>query len=263
MRFTVLTATYNRAAHLANVYESLCAQTFRDFEWIIVDDGGADGTREMVAGWKPFFPVRYIWKPNGGKHTAINIGVRLAAGELIMIVDSDDRCLPQTLERLDYHWKKIPSPERFAFLTGLCYEQDGTTLLGKPFPRDCMDTFELRETLALPAGDRCGIVRADVIRNFPYPEFENERFILEGVVWNRILRRYGARYVNEPFKIAGYAPGGLSQSGDLRFASPRGAVVYHWELVMSAVPVRMRLKAAINALRFSFVVVGRKLRMVR
>src|SRR5579883_1323984 len=116
MRFTVLTPTYNRVGYLGRVYESLCAQTFRDFEWIIVDDGSTDGTQELVSSWKPFFPIRYTWKPNGGKHTAVNVGVAMAAGEFTLILDSDDHCIPHTLERLDYHWKQISNPERFAVL---------------------------------------------------------------------------------------------------------------------------------------------------
>src|SRR5437879_13793520 len=108
MRFTVLTPTYNRAHLLEGVYRSLCAQTFRDFEWVIVDDGSTDGTRQLVASWKSFFPIRYTWKPNGGPTSALNAGISAAAGEFIMQVDSDDRLVPHALERFDYRWKQIP-----------------------------------------------------------------------------------------------------------------------------------------------------------
>ena len=50
--FTVFTATYNRAHVLHRVYHSLRAQTFRDFEWLVVDDGSSDGTGALVAGWR-------------------------------------------------------------------------------------------------------------------------------------------------------------------------------------------------------------------
>ena len=50
--FTVFTPTYNRANTLPRVYESLKAQTFRDFEWLIVDDGSTDSTRDVVRGWQ-------------------------------------------------------------------------------------------------------------------------------------------------------------------------------------------------------------------
>src|SRR5207245_7624386 len=123
-----------------------------------------------------------------------------------------------------------------------------------------VDCFTLKDALANIGGaDRWGMIRADVFKQFRYPEFRNERFILEGVVWNRILRKYAARFFNEPLLIASYAAGGLGRQGDLRFSSPKGAVVYHAELALSNVPVGMRLKSAINALRFSCVAIAREI----
>lgn len=263
MRFTVLTPTYNRAHTLAAAYQGLCAQTFRDFEWVIVDDGSTDGTGELVASWKSFFPIRYTWKPNRGKHTAVNIGVAQAAGEFVTVLDSDDRCLPHALERLDYLWRQIPNPDRFFNLIGLCTAEDGS-IFGNRFLQDQVDALNLGDALALVGNaDRWGMMRADILKKFPYPEFKNERFILEGVVWNRVLKKYGARFVNEPLLIAGYAPGGLGRQGDLRYSSPKGAVIYHLELAFSNVPAKIRLKSAISAARFSFVAVARELGLLK
>jgi len=63
-RFTVFTPTYNRAHTLPRVYESLKHQTFRDFEWLIVDDGSTDNTKELVEVWQKenLFPIRYFWQ---------------------------------------------------------------------------------------------------------------------------------------------------------------------------------------------------------
>ena len=261
MRFTILTPTYNRARHLGEAYRSLCAQTFHDFEWVIVDDGSTDGTPELVSTWKPFFPIRYIWKPNGGKHTAVNIGVEKAAGEFIAILDSDDRCVANALERLDYRWRQIPDPDRFANLVCLCCHEDGS-VLGSPLPEDHMDVFTIWDCIALSDADRWGIVRADILKKFRYPEFKNERFVLEGLVWNRIHKRYGTRFFNEPLRIAGYAAGGLTSEGDLRHSSPKGAVIYHSELAFSNAPIKIRLKSALNAARFSVVAAFREMRLL-
>jgi glycosyltransferase involved in cell wall biosynthesis len=251
IKFTVLTPTYNRAHLLPRVYESLCAQTFREFEWLVIDDGSTDGTRQLLSNWKPDFPIHYVWKPNGGKHTALNLGAKLAVGEFIVITDSDDRPLAHALERFDYQWRQIPNPERFAFLTGLCLQEDGKTILGSRFPAEVVDVFTPGDGIALCDTDRWGIVRTDVLRQFPFPVYAGENFMLEGVVWNRILCRYGSRYFNEPLKIAGYAPGGLSSSGDLRPSNPRGASLYYRELAfVPGIPALVRAKAAINAGRF-------------
>jgi glycosyltransferase involved in cell wall biosynthesis len=263
MRFTVLTPTYNRVHLLGRVYESLCAQTFRDFEWVIVDDGGSDGTKELVASWKPFFPIRYTWKPNGGMHTALNVGIREAAGEFIVINDDDDLFVPHALERFDLRWKQIPNPERFAYLSCLCFRDDGATILGSRFPQDYVDAFSVAEKIALCRTDRWGIVRADIARQFLYPEFKNERFIDLGVVQNRIMKKYAARFFDEPLQIHHYFPDGLSHRGDLRWRNPKGAVVFHTELALSNVPLRKRVKSALNAARFLLVAVARELHLLK
>jgi glycosyltransferase involved in cell wall biosynthesis len=263
MRFTVLTATFNRAHTLVATYQSLCAQTLRDFEWVIVDDGSTDGTRDLVFTWKPFFPIRYSWKPNGGKHTAVNLGVAQATGDFVAIVDSDDRLVPDALERLDCRWREIANSERFSSLVALCCADDGSVYGGK-LSRDYVDVCCLKDALAqVGSADRWGIIRADVLRQFPYPELKNERFVLEGLVWNRILRKYAARFINEPLLIAGYAPDGLGRQGDLRFSSPKGAVLYHTELAFSDLPAAARFKSLINVVRFSWVAVARKLRLIQ
>ena len=89
---TVFTPTYNRAHLLPLLYESLCKQTFKNFEWVVVDDGSKDHTKEVLASFaqdeQAFFPIRCFYQENGGKHRAINHGVREAKGELFFISDT-------------------------------------------------------------------------------------------------------------------------------------------------------------------------------
>ena len=84
--FTVFTPTFNRAYTLPIVYESLKKQTFRDFEWLIVDDGSTDNTRDLVETWQKEakFQIRYFWQKNGGKHRARNFGVSQAQGAFFL-----------------------------------------------------------------------------------------------------------------------------------------------------------------------------------
>lgn len=97
---TVFTPTYNRENTLARLYESLKEQTYKDFEWLIVDDGSTDSTSSLIQKFQEenIIQIRYYYTSNGGKHRAINFGVKKANGELFFIVDSDDYVMPNVLE---------------------------------------------------------------------------------------------------------------------------------------------------------------------
>jgi len=147
--FTVFTPTYDRADRLGRVRDSLEEQTFRDFEWLIVDDGSSDGTRELVERWQrdARFPIRYLYQSSAGKHVAFHRAVREARGALFLTLDSDDACVPEALERLLYWWEQIPQHERdgFSEVTALCQDQTGR-LVGTRFPTNPVDgtSIELR-----------------------------------------------------------------------------------------------------------------------
>jgi glycosyltransferase involved in cell wall biosynthesis len=251
VRFTVMTPTFNRAQCLERPYKSLCAQTFRDFEWVIVDDGSTDGTKDLVSSWKTFFPIRYFWKPNGGKHTAMNLGVSMAKGEFVLFFDSDDLCTPNALERFDYHWRQIPDSSRFANLSCLCRRTDGS-IVGKPYPANFVDALTFADQLRYRTVERWGINRTDVLRKFRWPE--DERYAPEGLVWNRISREYAARFVNEALRI--YEPNSTGISATvtkLRISSPKTTLMYYRELALSPAPVALRLRGAINYCRFAAI----------
>lgn len=106
MKLTILTPTYNRGGELSQLYDSLKNQTCKDFEWVIVDDGSKDNTHEVVKAWlsDSDFPIRYFFKENGGKHTALNYAVKIIESELTFIVDSDDTLTADAVETvLRYH----------------------------------------------------------------------------------------------------------------------------------------------------------------
>ena len=92
---SVIIPTYNRRELVHEAIASVLAQSFSDFELIVVDDGSEDGTADVV---REFLGVRYVYQPNRGVSAARNRGVSLSRGELIAFLDSDDFWQPRKLE---------------------------------------------------------------------------------------------------------------------------------------------------------------------
>jgi len=203
--FTVFTPTYNRRHTLNRVYESLCMQTFKRFEWVIVDDGSEDNTEELVSQWQKgsWFPIRYFFQNNQGKHIAFNRGVTEARGQYFLPLDSDDSCFPDALMKLYKHWMDIPNEQKeiFSAVTGLCVDQNGN-LVGDKFPKDMVDSDSLEMHYKYKVrGEKWGFQRTDVLKKFTFPNLSGEKFVPESVVWYAIAREYKTRFINEPLRI--------------------------------------------------------------
>jgi glycosyltransferase involved in cell wall biosynthesis len=223
---------------------------------MVVDDGSTDDTHELVQRWigEAAFPIRYLYQENRGKHVAHNRGVCEAHGDFFIVLDSDDACVPEALERLKYHWDRIPLAERTMFcgVMGLCATPQGQ-VVGPRFPLNELDSdFVEIATRYAAAGERWGFFRTDVLRSFPFPEIPGERFIPESVVWNRIARKYRTRFVNEVVRIYYDSPDGLMASSvRIRVQNPRSARLYYREFVDLPVSSRWILRNLVNYVRFS------------
>jgi len=254
--FSVFTPTFNRRHTLKHVYESLVAQTLKDFEWLIIDDGSKDGTNTLVKTWitNSPFPIRYFWVENGGKHRAYNIAVRSARGHLFLALDSDDTCVPETLERFSDYWHSIPEAQRSSFsgVTVHCMDQNAR-IIGKAFPKAVLDTnlIHLLNSSGIK-GEKWGIHRTEILKNFPFPEFQGEKFIPEGIVWNRIAGRYKLRFVNDALRVYHRSHEGLDRNSlRIRSSSPQGARLYYAELCQFPIKWPLLVKSVVNYIRFS------------
>lgn len=203
--FTVFTPTYNRGATLPRVYESLKQQTYRNFEWLIVDDGSTDNTRQIVEGWilQDAFPIRYMYQEHGHKKAAFCRGVKEARGTLFLTLDSDDECTEHALERFWWHWNNIPpdTREHYSAVTAL-WVYAGGGLVGSAFPGgDYLDSdsIEIHRRWKVK-GDKWGFQRTDILRDCAFHE-DLEGFVPEGLIWSQIAEKYKTRYVNEVLGI--------------------------------------------------------------
>jgi glycosyltransferase involved in cell wall biosynthesis len=250
VKFTVFTPTFNRGQVLHRAFQSLCAQTLRDFEWLIVDDGSDDDTRKLVEAWSAAadFSIRYQWQANAGKPAATNQGVALAKGELFLVLDSDDACTPNALERFLYHWERIPNQRDFSGITCHSMDENGDRI-GDAFPVNDSTPVEVHTNLGV-RGEKWGFHRTSVLAQHPFPDF-GEKFVPEGLVWNRIARRYKIRYINECLRIYHRSIAGLSQA---RISSPRSTAQYYLEVIRDhRLTPAAYIRNGLNYLRFSYL----------
>lgn len=232
MRITVFTPIYNRGYIIGNLYHSLQRQSFRDFEWIVVDDGSTDNTESLFQQFQTegnSFPIYYIKTANGGKHRAINRGVRIAHGELFLIVDSDDYLTDDALETIDRIEQTIPSEQRRDF-AGVCGQRGYSTdtPIGKTFEGNVLDITTLERPKHNIYGDKAEVFYTDILKKYPFPEFEGENFITECVVWDRIAwDGYKLRFYNQISIVCNYLDDGLTAQGnDIFLRNPKGYGLY-------------------------------------
>ena len=225
---TVFTPAYNRAHTLGRTYESLCRQTSKDFEWLIVDDGSSDNTRALVDSWiaEDRIPIRYIYQKNQGMHGAHNTAYRNIDTLLNTCIDSDDYMPSDAVEKILKCWNE-KGRDDVAGIIGLDITEDGE-LIGTMFP-DSMKTTTLQGFYeAGGEGDKKLVYRTDVIKQYPeYPLFEGERYVGLAYKYMLIDQDYELIVLNEPLVVVEYQSDGSSFNMYKQYWNkPRGFAFY-------------------------------------
>lgn len=258
---TVLTPTYNRASLLINLYQSLIKQDFGEFEWVIVDDGSVDATTDIVDQFiqERQIVITYIKQANGGKHRALNRGLKVAKGELVLIVDSDDSLPINSLSIIYSHYLDIKDNSSIGGVCGLMAHHDGTIIGERKICSSMnLSSIEMRYKYGF-VGDVCEVFKTEILREFPFPEIENEKFCPESLVWNRIATKYKLHYFNEVIYYRDYLDDGLtSKIVRIRMNSPIASMMCYAELNQLDIPFKDKIKAAVNYWRFRLCFSGSK-----
>ena len=231
---SIITPTYDRADHLKACYESLLAQKGGGFEWILVDDGSADGTSELAVCFSNGpIPFRYIRKENGGKHTALNAAHPYIRGDYVMVLDSDDTLTEDAVETVLDVWSRWADHPEVGIVTLLkgrdrehpnCYANDENTPV---------DIMSYRRVCPV-SNDACEVIRTELFLKYPFPVFPGERFLSVGALWNRVSFTHKCVYVNKVIYLCDYLEDGLTKSGrPLRIRNPNGGM-YTSNLNMAA-----------------------------
>lgn len=207
---TVFTPTYNRATTLVRTYESLCSQTEMDFEWLIIDDGSTDNTRDLVNNWisDAKIIIKYIYKENGGLHTGYNEAFANINTELNVCIDSDDFMPNDAIEKIKAVWKQCNHKTKLAGIIGLDFKLDDTPIGGLfPFTGD----YHIYEMCQFHRGDTKIICRTDIIKPYsPMPVFKGEKNFNPIYYYVQIDKDYKFRLVNENLCYVDYQESGMS-----------------------------------------------------
>lgn len=211
---TVLTTTYNRGILLKRLYESLLKQSSSHFEWLIVDDGSSDDTKEIVKDFKKEnkLNIKYFYKKNGGKHRALNLGISKANGILIFIVDSDDWLEKNAIEEIENAYKVYKDNNSicgFSFLRKFPNGEINGKFFGKNY--EIASYIDMRINNNDMMADKAEVYYKKCLQEFPFPEYDGEKFLSEDIVWVKLARKYKMVHINKAIYIGDYLTGGLTK----------------------------------------------------
>ena len=237
---SIVTTAYNRAYRLTKVYESLLTQTDKDFEWVVVDDGSTDNTKDLVTSFieEKKIVIKYFFKENGGMHTAMNLGVSKAEGLFTLKLDSDDWLLENAIERVRYYyeselWKKGGKRE----LSGICFlnsDPEGN-IIGDKFKEDLFVSDYISVRLVdRVRGDKSEVILTEKRKEVPYMVFPGEKRYPTSGVLITLAKKYDMIFTNESIYIRDYLADGISKSGRQKgyFSTPEGKI-HHTNLFLT------------------------------
>ena len=258
---TICTPIYNRAYKILDLYESLKLQSIQNFEWLIIDDGSTDNIESKIDKIKSenVINYKYIKKDNGGKHTAINIGLEFAEGELFFIVDSDDILTKDSIEKIIYNWRQIKKEDRMKFI-GVSgnrgYNLNQVIGDGLPSPFIECTAIDLRYHYNIN-GDKAEAFETEKLKKYKFPEHEGEKFLTEAIIWNRISKDgYLLRWFNDIIYITEYLDDGLTKKYDSLMANNiNGTIMYYTELLefRNKLSAKKEFIAKVELIKYLFI----------
>lgn len=197
---------------------------------------------------KSEIPIRYIYKSNGGKHTALNVGIQTICSELTFIVDSDDVVTEDAIESILKIHKKYGEQNNicgYAFLRSF----PNGEINGKKFDIDekVGSYIQVRVNGNDTGADKAEVFKTHCLKEFPFPEYPNEKFLGEDLVWVRMARKYEMVHINKAIYIGNYLEEGLTKNRRKHnIASPVGCMHRAEEFIEPDLKIIYRIKGGLQ-----------------
>lgn len=250
---TIFTPAYNRAHTIGRTYESLCKQTCKDFEWLIVDDGSDDDTQSLVNKWieDNIIPIRYIYQANQGMHGAHNTAYENIDTELNVCIDSDDWMPVNAVQTIIDFWQKKRSDDVAGFV-GLDIT-DNNVIIGDKFNTSKVTMWNF--FISGGRGDKKIVYRTDVIKRYPpYPIFEGEKYVSLASKYFLIDQDFPLLTINKPLVVVEYQESGSSFNMYRNYVMNPHGFVYDRKLVLSyKQPLKIKIKYCIHYVADKFL----------
>lgn len=259
MKISILTATYNRAKLLSQLYNSL-KENLKckiDFEWLIMDDGSTDETKETVKHFidEKLIDVKYFYQENQGKMAAINNLVPKSEGDLIIECDSDDFFTEDAFEVINEEYEKNKNEKDIYAMCFLKYDNKGNNM-GNDFKNRKTTMFDLYFKEG-ENGEKALVFFADIRKKYKYKLEHNEKFVTEARMHHEMDLNYNIICINEAVMICEYQEEGYSKNIREQFKkNPYGYYEYFKEILerdFSGVKFNKRLYAIKHYILFSYL----------
>ena len=237
---TIHTATYNRSELLKKVYESLCTQTCKDFEWIITDDGSQDDTESCVMEWQSRdngFNIVYDKLPHVGFPRALNDGVCKAGSDWFMMLDSDDYLLPNAVEKILPWLEEIKDIDGISGIGITRRYPDGRFMKDQVPIIDpelgYVDASNIERAKYLLDMDCFEVNRTELLRRYPFQYWPTEEYAPPCLNYNTMaLDGWKIRWRVDMLYICEYLSGGLTKSNTKVKNNPMGyAMMYNQQML--------------------------------
>ena len=211
---TIFTPTYNRSKLLKRAYQSLKDQTNRDFCWLIVDDGSTDDTKKVVEGWiqEGGIPIEYHYCENGGKMRAHNRGVRLCKTDWFLCLDSDDYLVNDAVESILKCIDENTVDDRLAGIIAHKGKNSTELLSGVDFPDGIRRSTLYGLYLKGFKGETTLIFRTEVLKKYPFPEIDGEKYVPEDYIYDKIDAEYEYLVFNKILTVCEIVSDGYTDS---------------------------------------------------
>lgn len=254
---TVFTPLYNRINTLKRTYESLKRQTSKDFVWLIIDDGSTDDPYEIIKEWIKInngFEIKYVYKENGGMHTAHNTAYENIDTELNVCVDSDDYMPDNAVELIVNCWNENKN-KGYAGIIALDFADSTKKVIGKELPTYKESTTLMGYYNNGGFGDKKLIYRTDIIKAIPpYPVFDNEKYVALAYKYHLIDEKYELKILNECVCIVDYQMDGSSTNMYRQYVrNPKGFAFWRKEQMKHSINIKQKFKACIHYVSSSLI----------